>query len=510
MIPIGKSDIPLSILPQMANRHGLIAGATGTGKTTTLRVLAEGFSNLGVPVFMADIKGDLSGLAQKGELAPKLTERINQLGLTQFTPDAFPVFFWDVFGQQGHPARSTISEMGPLLLSRVLNLNETQSGVLNLVFKIADDSGLLLLDLEDLRAMVKHIGDNASEFKTEYGNMSTASIGSIQRNLLLLEEQGGEIFFGEPALNLEDFMQTGADGKGVINILAADKLMQTPQLYAVFLLWLLSEWFENLPEVGDLEKPKMVFFFDEAHLLFNDAPKILTDKIEQLVRLIRSKGVGIYFVTQNPLDLPETVLGQLGNRVQHALRAFTPKDQKAVKTAAQTFRPNPKFQVESAITELGVGEALVSVLDEKGVPTPVERVWIYPPQSRFQQLSPAERDESIKKSILYGHYEKEINRESAYEILNKRAAERQVPQRTAPPSIPAPTHNRPVPPPYETPAPERYYSYGGTRRTSYSRQPQSMPEKIVGSMARSAASSIGSQIGRQLIRGILGTILGGR
>ncbi len=365
---IAKGKKEIGVLPKMANRHGLIAGATGTGKTVTLRVLAEQFSGIGVPVFMADVKGDLSGLPLPGGENPKVIERVKQLGLSDFRVQGFPVAFWDVFGEQGHPVRTTISEMGPLLLSRILNLNEIQSGVLNIIFKIADDNGLLLLDLKDLRSMAQHAGDNADQFKTQYGNISAASVGAIQRSLLTLEQQGGEKFFGEPALDLHDLMQTDGAGKGVINILTADKLMQSPKLYATFLLWMMAELFEQLPEAGDPPKPKLIFFFDEAHLLFEDLPKILEEKIEQVVRLIRSKGVGIYFVTQSPLDLPDVVLGQLGNRVQHALRAFTPRDQKNVKAAAETFRANPKLNVAKAITELGVGEALVSTLDEKGSP----------------------------------------------------------------------------------------------------------------------------------------------
>ena len=385
-----------------------------------MRTLAEQFSAIGTPVFMADVKGDLSGLPFPGGENPKVKERIQKLGLEDFAFQGFPVAFWDVFGEQGHPVRTTVSEMGPLLFSRILTLNEIQSGVLTLVFKIADDNGLLLLDLKDLRSMLQFAGDQADQFKTQYGNISPASIGAIQRGLLALEEQGGDKFFGEPALNLQDLMQTDSKGKGVINILAADKLMQSPKLYATFLLWMLSELFETLPEVGDPEKPKLVFFFDEAHLLFDDAPKILVDKIEQVVRLIRSKGVGIYFITQNPLDLPETVLGQLGNRVQHALRAFTPKDQKNVKAAADTFRASPKLNVAKAITELEVGEALISVLDEKGAPTKVERAYVCPPHSRLTPLSPEERLRFIKESTIYGHYEKTVDRESAYEKLKAR------------------------------------------------------------------------------------------
>ncbi|MFN6168850.1 MAG: helicase HerA-like domain-containing protein, partial [Burkholderiales bacterium] len=413
-----KSQTSLAILPNMANRHGLIAGATGTGKTVTLQVLAEQFSNSGVPVFMADVKGDLTGISQPGKPQPKVDERRKQLGL-EFSPAACPTTVWDVFGEQGHPVRATISEMGPLLLSRIFNLNDTQEGVLALVFKIADDNGLLLLDLKDLRAALSYVGENASQFTTDYGNISPASIGAIQRGLLALEQQGGDKFFGEPALALDDLMQTD-NGKGVINILAADKLLSSPRLYSTFLLWMLSELFENLPEVGDRDKPKLVFFFDEAHLLFNESPKELLEKIEQVVRLVRSKGVGVYFVTQNPLDIPDTVLGQLGNRVQHALRAYTPRDQKAVKAAAETFRANPAISVETVITELGVGEALVSFLDEKGRPTIVERAFVCPPQSQIGPITPEQRSTLLQTSLVAGVYEKVVDRESAFEKLRGR------------------------------------------------------------------------------------------
>ena len=475
LIAKGKNDAV--ILPKMANRHGLIAGATGTGKTVTLRVLAEQFSRIGVPVFMADVKGDLSGIAMPGGDRPEPKERAKLLGLGDFAFEKCPTVFWDVFGQQGHPVRATVSEMGPLLLSRVLNLNEVQSGVLTLLFKIADDNGLLLLDLKDLRAMAQFAGENAATFKTEYGNISAASIGSIQRGLVTIEEQGGGAFFGEPALDLNDLIQTDPNSRGVINILAADKLMQSPKLYATFLLWMLSELYENLPEAGDLDKPKLVFFFDEAHLLFEDAPKALEDKIEQVIRLIRSKGVGVYFVTQNPLDVPETILGQLGNRVQHALRAFTPRDQKAVKAAAETFRSSPGLDVTKAITELGVGEALVSVLDAKGSPTPVERALICPPRSRLTPLSPEERAGIIKASVLFGHYEKTVDRESAYEKLKAKTEAQKA---------------------EEAPAAKKGRA-----------EPQSDTSKIFGAMAKSAAHAIGSQIGRSIIRGVLGSILGG-
>jgi hypothetical protein len=474
---IAKGEHDIGLLPKMANRHGLIAGATGTGKTVTLRVLAEAFSRIGVPVFMADVKGDLSGIIKPGGDKTKVVERVQTLGLTDFQFRAYPVVFWDVDGVQGHPVRTTISEMGPLLLSRLLNLNDTQSGVLTLVFKIADDNGLLLLDLKDLRAMLQFVGDNAEQFRTGYGNVSAASIGAIQRNLLALEHEGGEALFGEPALKFEDFLQTSAKGEGIINILTADKLINSPKVYATLLLWLLSELFEQMPEVGDPAKPTCIFFFDEAHLLFSDAPKILLDKIEQVVRLIRSKGVGVYFVTQNPLDLPDEVLGQLGNRVQHALRAFTPRDQKAVKAAAETFRANPGLDVVQAITELGVGEGLVSVLDEKGAPTPVERAWIVPPQSRLTPLTPEERQQVIQGSVMAGHYEKIIDRESAYEILQARAGQAQSEARA------------------EAEAKQRAKQAAQTG-------------KVIESMAKSAARSIGTQIGRQLSRGVLGTLFG--
>jgi len=471
MIARGKQ--PCSFLLSMANRHGLIAGATGTGKTVTLRVIAEQLSQNGVPVFMADVKGDLSGMARPGGAHDKITERAQQLGIANFQYLGFPTVFWDVYGEQGHPVRTTVSEMGPLLLGRLLNLNETQSGVLTLAFKIADDNGLLLLDLKDLRAMLQFVGENAAQFKTRYGNVSAASVGAIQRGLLALEEQGGDKFFGEPALDLEDLIQTDASGRGVINILAADKLINAPKLYATFLLWLLSELFERLPEVGDVEKPKLAFFFDEAHLLFDDAPEALLDKVEQVIRLIRSKGIGVYFVTQNPLDVPDAVLGQLGNRVQHALRAFTPRDQKAVKAAAQTFRQNKEIDVETVITELGVGEALVSFLNEKGQPTPVERALIYPPQSQLPPFVAAEREQLIRRSTLHGHYEKAVDRESAYEMLKARAPN------TETAHAPAQT--------------------GGW---------QEQAGKLAGALAKSAAHAIGSQVGREIIRGVLGSIFG--
>ena len=471
-LPIAKGSQIYSLLPCMANRHGLIAGATGTGKTVSLRVVAENFSSIGVPVFMADVKGDLSGMARPGQDNPKINERVQKLGIAGFQFADYPTVFWDLYGEHGHPVRTTISDMGPLLISRLLNLNDTQSGVLNLVFKIADDNGMLLLDLKDLRAMLQHVGDNAAQFKTQYGNVSAASIGAIQRGLLELEGQGGDRFFGEPALDLDDLMQTDNQGRGVINILVADKLINAPKLYATFLLWMLSELFERLPEVGDPEKPKLAFFFDEAHLLFNDAPKVLLEKIEQVIRLIRSKGVGVYFVTQNPLDVPDIVLGQLGNRVQHALRAFTPRDQKAVKAAAQTFRQNKDLDVEAAITELGVGEALVSLLSDKGQPTVVDRALIYPPKSQLPPLTPAERDQVIKQSAFYGHYEKVVDRESAYEMLKTRAPQ------------------------------------ADQTRTPSSPTWQSEAGSLLEAAGKSAVRAMGTQVGREIIRGVLGSIFG--
>ena len=475
-LAIAKGRNDLVLLPQMANRHGLIAGATGTGKTVSLRVLAENLSRIGVPVFMADVKGDLSGIARAGVDNPKISERVAKLAIEGFQFAAYPVVFWDLFGEHGHPVRTTISDMGPLLMARLLNLNETQSGVLTIVFKIADDSGMLLLDLKDLRAMLQHVGDNAAQFKTQYGNVSAASVGAIQRGLLALEEQGGDRFFGEPALDLDDLIQTDSDGRGRINILIADKLINSPKLYATFLLWFLSELFERLPEVGDPQKPKLVFFFDEAHLLFSDASTVLLQKIEQVIRLIRSKGVGVYFVTQNPLDVPDVVLGQLGNRVQHALRAFTPRDQKAVKAAAQTFRQNKTLDVESVITELAVGEALVSFLNDKGQPTVVERALIYPPQSQLAPLTDGEREQVVKQSALYGHYEKIVDRQSAYEMLKSRAPQAEAGQ-----------------------APGQ--SGGGW---------QGEAGKLLGALGTSAARAIGSQVGREIIRGVLGSIFGSK
>ena len=494
---VAKSGIDLHLLPQLANRHGLIAGATGTGKTVTLQRIAEGLSRIGVPVFMADVKGDLAGLSQAGEAKGKIKERIESLKL-DVAFEACPVVFWDAFGTQGHPVRTTISEMGPLLLARMLGLNETQAGVLTLAFKIADDNGLLLLDLKDLRALLQHVGDNAKQFTTQYGNISSASIGAIQRGLLAIDQQGGDKFFGEPALNLDDMMQTDAKGRGVVNILSADKLMSAPKLYSTLLLWLLSELFERLPEVGDPEKPKLVFFFDEAHLLFNDAPAALLEKIEQVVRLIRSKGVGVYFVTQNPLDIPDTVLGQLGNRVQHALRAFTPRDQKAVKSAATTLRANPKLDVEAVITELGVGEALVSFLDDKGRPTVVERAFVAPPGTRIGPITAQEREKLVKSSPVAGVYDKVEDRESAYEKLTQRVAAEtpEAKPAAAQPGAPAAGGGGFMD------------ALGGLLGGSTGPR-GGRREGAVEMAAKSAARAIGSQVGREIVRGVLGGIFGG-
>lgn len=484
---IAKGESDLCIIPRMANRHGLIAGATGTGKTVTLQVMAEHFSAAGVPVFMADIKGDLSGISKPGKESEKLSERLKKLKIKDHSFECFPVVFWDLYGKEGHPVRTTVTDMGPMLLSRILNLNDTQTGTLNLVFKIADDSGLPILDIKDLRSMLQYVGDNAAQFNTEYGRVSTASVGAIQRGILELQNQGAEMFFGEPALNVEDFIQTDSKGKGQVNILAADALINSPKLYATFLLWLLSELFEILPEVGDLDKPKIVFFFDEAHLLFNDAPKALLEKIEQVVRLIRSKGVGVYFITQNPMDIPETVLGQLGNRVQHALRAFTPKDQKAVKAAAQTFRANPKLDVEKAITELGVGEALVSFLDEEGKPGIVQRAFIVPPKGQIGPISPEERKSIMNSSPVKGMYDTAVDRESAFEMLKARAEQA---AKAAEREERSEEHAKPAR--QERPAPAR------------------KTDSVVDAMMKSAARSVGSTVGRQIVRGILGSLLGGR
>lgn len=486
---IAQNDqLQLVLLPQMANRHGLITGATGTGKTVTLQSLAESFSRIGVPVFLTDIKGDLSGLAKQGGGNAKVQARVEQLQLEGFAYRAYPVTFWDVAGKQGHPVRATVSDMGPLLLGRMLNLNDTQQGVLTLVFKIADDNGMLLLDFNDLRAMVQHVGENAKTYTTEYGNVSTASIGAIQRGLLQLEHEGGAELFGEPMLDIADLMQT-EQGMGVINILAADQLMQAPKVYSTLLLWLLSELYENLPEAGDLEKPKLVFFFDEAHLLFNDAPAALLDKVEQVVRLIRSKGVGVYFVTQNPADVPDKILGQLGNRIQHALRAFSARDQKAVRAAAETMRDNAALDEETAITELGVGEALVSLLNEKGRPAIVERAFIVPPRAQIGPLTASERQQVIASSLVAGHYEKTVDRESAYEMLKGRAEAKQAEAAAAAPAQSAGGGG----------LLDGLIGGGSSRR-------QSTGEALVKSVAR----TVGSELGRRLVRGVLGSLLGGR
>ena len=502
----------LLLLPSMANRHGLVAGATGTGKTVTLEVMAEGFSRIGVPVFAADVKGDLSGISAAGAASTKMDARIQKLGLAPWSFAGCPVTFWDVFGVEGHPLRTTVSEIGPLLFARILNLNDTQTAVLTLVFRIADDQGLLLLDLKDLKAMLNAVGENAKSYQTEYGNMSTASLGAIQRGLVALEQQGADKFFGEPALNLDDLLQT-VDGRGVVNLLAADRLMQSPQLYATLLLWLLSELYEHLPEAGDLDKPKLVFFFDEAHLLFNDLPSQLAQKVEQVVRLIRSKGVGIYFVTQNPADISPVVLSQLGNRVQHALRAFTPQEQKAVKVAAQTFRANPRLDTEKAISELSVGEALVSFLDENGTPSMVERAWVCPPHARIGPVTPEERQAAMKTSVVAGVYEASVDRESAYERLNAKTAA-------------APGASTPWTPPAAAPqspaaegVPAVPASSGGgwfqnvsqvlTQRGPNGPRGGRGSDSIAEMMTKSAARAVASQAGRQIVRGVLGSLLGG-
>ncbi|WP_436267405.1 helicase HerA-like C-terminal domain-containing protein [Pseudoduganella sp. LjRoot289] len=507
-LPIATNgQLTLGMLSSLVNRHGCITGATGTGKTVTLQKLAQSLSDIGVPVFMADVKGDLSGMAKAGTLGEKMGKRLEALKLEAPQWAACPVTFWDVFGQQGHPVRATVSDLGPLLLARMLNLNDTQEGVLQLVFRIADDNGLLLLDTKDLRAMLQHVGDNAADYKTSYGNISAASIGAIQRGLIGIEEQGGDRFFGEPMLNIDDLLQTDAGGKGVVNILCADKLMNSPRLYAVFLLWMLSELFENLPEVGDLDKPKLVFFFDEAHLLFAEAPKALLQKIEQVVRLIRSKGVGVFFITQNPLDIPDTVLGQLGNRVQHALRAYTPRDQKAVKAAAETFRPNPALDVAQVITELGVGEALVSFLDDKGAPQMVERAFILPPASQLGPIDANERKAAIAASVVAGVYEKTVDRESAYEKLNSRLATRAEPAENVP-AAPA-RREAPAPAPRQGDAPAGSEDggsiFGDVLGGLFGKTGKR--DTAVQAMVKSAARSIGSQVGREIIRGVLGSIL---
>ena len=488
------------LLPSLANRHGLITGATGTGKTVTLQTLAESFSRIGVPVFMADVKGDLTGVSQTGKIGEKLAAILKDRGLALPEPLACPTTVWDVFGEQGHPVRATISDMGPLLLTRMLGLNDTQAGVLNLVFKIADDNGLLLLDMKDLRAMLQYVGDNAKQFTTEYGNISAASIGAIQRGLVQIETQGGDQFFGEPMLNIEDFMQTDAQGQGVVNILAADKLMNSPRLYATFLLWMLSELFEVLPEIGDPVKPKLVFFFDEAHLLFKDAPAVLVERIELVVRLVRSKGVGVYFVTQNPLDIPDSVLGQLGNRVQHALRAFTPRDQKAVKSTAQTMRPKVGLDIEAAITELAVGEALVSFLDAKGRPCETERVFVLPPGSQLGPITPEQRQALVQGSLVAGVYEQAQDRESAYERIKGQAA------------VSGQANATPLP--GQAPAAPEATSgglMGGLSDMLFgSTGPRGgQRDGVAQLVVKSAVRTVGSAIGREIVRGVLGSLLGG-
>ena len=485
-ILIGKGETPQFLDLGLANRHGLIAGATGTGKTVSAQVLAEGFSAQGVPVFMADVKGDMSGIAQPGTPNPKLDERARAVGIAGYQQRGFPTVFWDLFGEQGHRVRATVSEMGPVLLARLLGVNETQEGVLAVAFEVADDQGLLLLDLKDLRALMNFVGEHANELSIQYGRVSTSSVGAIQRKLLMLEQQGGDHFFGEPAFDIQELMRTDLSGQGIINVLAADRLMSEPRLYATFLLWLLSELFEELPEVGDPPQPRLVFFFDEAHLLFEEAPKALLDKVEQVVRLIRSKGVGVYFCTQNPLDIPDDVLGQLGNRLQHALRAFTPRDQRAVRAAAETFRANPRLDVSEAITQLGVGEALVSTLHDKGVPSIVERTLICPPSSRIGPATAEERQTVMSRSPVGGRYDQPVDRESAYEVLRQRA------ERVAADAAAAQEAAR---------APEEAAAADGGSRSG-GRQRQSPLEAMV----TSAARSIGSQIGRQLLRGVLGSL----
>lgn len=500
--------LDLHLLSDWANRHGCITGATGTGKTVSLQVLAHAFSDIGVPVFMADVKGDLSGMAMAGRETEKLKARCEQLGLESPVWQACPVTFWDVFGEQGHPVRATVSDLGPTLLARMLNLNEVQEGVLQLAFKIADDHGLLLLDLKDLRAMLQHLGDHAAEFQTDYGLISAASVGAIQRALFAISEQGAESFFGEPMLNLQDMMQTDPHGRGVVNILAADRLLQSPRVYSTFLLWMLSELYEHLPELGDVEQPKMVFFFDEAHLLFDEAPKVLVQKIEQVVRLIRSKGVGVYFVTQNPLDIPDSVLGQLGNRIQHALRAYTPRDQKAVQAAASTFRANPDLDTASVIGELGVGEALVSFLDAQGRPAQVERALIVPPASQIGAITAAQRQSIMDASLVAGVYEQAIDRESAYEKLKGRVASSEPSTsnasagRSVPASASQPTHSETGAQGNE--AGEGLFSrmLGNLFGGSGLRRRDNVAETLV----KSAVRTIGNQVGREIIRGVLGSI----
>jgi DNA helicase HerA-like ATPase len=500
-----NGSVECELLPGLANRHGLITGATGTGKTVTLQTMAENFSKIGVPVFMADVKGDLTGISQPGKIGDKLAALLKERGLAPPEPFACPVTLWDVFGEQGHPVRATVSDMGPLLLGRMLGLNETQAGVLNLVFKIADDNGLLLLDLKDLRAMLQYVGDRAGEFRTQYGNISAASVGIIQRGLLQIETQGGKKFFGEPMLDIQDFLQTDTSGRGMVNILTADKLLNSPRLYATFLLWMLSELFEQLPEIGDPDKPKLVFFFDEAHLLFDEAPKVLVERIELVVRLVRSKGVGVYFVTQNPLDIPDSVLAQLGNRVQHALRAYTPRDQKAVKATAQTMRQKPGLDIETAITELAVGEALLSLLDSKGRPSVTERAFVIPPGSQIGPITPEQRKALIADSPVAGVYEKTVDRESAYEKLKGRTESAQTtgassgqPAGTGGAAAPAPGAGGGI-----------LDGLGGIIFGSTGPR-GGRHEGLAESMAKSAVRSIGSAVGREIIRGVLGGIMGSK
>jgi uncharacterized protein len=494
-ILIGKGEQPVHVLAKYGNRHGLVAGATGTGKTVSLMVLAEGFSRLGVPVFMADVKGDVAGLAMAGTATEKLTQRVAQIGITAWTPEASPVVFWDLYGKAGHPVRATASEMGPSLLGRILELNDTQAGVLEIAFKLADDRGLLLLDLDDLRALLTFVAENRKEISAKYGLVSATSAAAIQRALLTLEREGGEALFGEPALELADLLRTDLSGRGIVNILAADQLILKPRLYSSFLLWLLSELFENLPEVGDLDKPKLVFCFDEAHLLFDDAPPALRQRVEQVVRLIRSKGVGVYFCSQFPDDVPSEILGQLGNRIQHALRAYTPRDQKAVRTAAETFVANPELDVAKVIGQLGVGEALVSTLQDKGVPMPVERTVMAPPRCRMGAITPEERAAVRARSPVGAKYDARVNRESAYEILSKRAAPAGP---ASQPEAASRSGGSPAGKAEESSGPLSDLLWGTKRR-----------QGMVETMAKQAARTVGSQIGRQILRGVLGGILGG-
>lgn len=490
---IAKGDKPVYLLPNMANRHGLIAGATGTGKTITLKVMAESFSDMGVPVFLTDIKGDLAGLSEKGSDNPNMAERIAKLGIEGFSYKSYPVCFWDVFGKGGHPVRTTVTEMGALLLSRLLGLNDTQSGVLNIVFRVADENGMLLLDLKDLSAMLRYVGENSKEYTLKYGNIAAQSIGAIQRSLIFLEDQGGAHFFGEPALDIYDWMRTDSDGRGYINILHCVELFHSPVLYSTFLLWMLSELFEALPETGDVSKPKLVFFFDEAHLLFDDTPKVLLQKIEQVVRLIRSKGVGVYFITQNPMDLPKDVLGQLGNRVQHALRAYTPAEQKTVRAAAETFRTNPAFDTETAITELGTGEALVSCLDSEGIPGMVERAFILPPQSKFGTIDDFARLRIVNSSPMSGKYDTEVDRESAYEMLQAKAIQEEKAKKEE-------KERKERQKQLEKEEKEREKAQKREESRKYNRK--TLAERA----ADNVVGTIGREIGRSLIRGILGSL----